>query len=266
MERVTDWAQLWSDLVRVQTPEREKDFWKEKSNRRRWAKPDSSRDFIVAQLEAAPGSTLLDIGAGTGKWSILLSRYARQVTAIDPSPTMLQAMQENLQSEAVTNVRVIAGAWPEMTVEPHDFSLCSHAMYGSADLPAFIRRMVQVTRRLCFLVLRAPTIDGIMAGAAMRVWGHPYDSPNFQVAYNVLLQMGIYPNVLMENGGLWTPWKNASIEEALAEVKHRLGLGPSGEHDEFMIDLLRRRLILEDGQYVWPRSVRSALIYWDVRQ
>lgn len=100
----------------------------------------------------------------------------------------------------------------------------------------------------------------------MRVWGHPYDSPNFQVAYNVLLQMGIYPNVLMENGGLWTPWKNASIEEALAEVKHRLGLGPSGEHDEFMIDLLRRRLILEDGQYVWPRSVRSALIYWDVRQ
>jgi precorrin-6B methylase 2 len=265
MERGTDWARLWSDLVRVQTPEREKDLWKEKSNRR-WAKPDSSRDFIIAQLEAAPGSTLLDIGAGTGKWAILLSQYVGRVTAIDPSPTMLQAMQENLQSEGVTNVQVIEGAWPDVTVEPHDFSLCSHAMYGSADLPAFIRRMVQVTRRLCFLVLRAPATDGIMAEAAMRVWGHPYDSPNFQVAYNVLLQMGIYANVLMESGGLWTPWKNASIEEALGEVKRRLGLGPSGEHDEFLTDLLRRRLIHQDGQYVWPPSVRSALIYWGVNQ
>ena len=103
-----------------------------------------------------------------------------------------------------------------------------------------------------------------MAEAATRIWGHPYDSPNFQVAYNVLLQMGIFPNVLMENTGLWKPWVSASLEDALSEMKRRFGLGPVGEYDDFLMELLRRRLTFEAGQYVWPRSVRSALVYWNV--
>jgi hypothetical protein len=103
-----------------------------------------------------------------------------------------------------------------------------------------------------------------MAEAAMRIWGHPHDSPNFQVAYNVLMQMGICANVLMENSGLWDPWTSASFEAALDEVKRRFGLGPVSEYDDFLTDLLRRRLTLVDGQYVWPRGVRSALVYGDV--
>src|SRR5512135_3684944 len=106
MEQVTDWIRLWRELVEA-TSEREQDS-AGKAERgahklnRRWAKSDSTQDFIVAQLDTHPGSTLLDIGAGTGRWAILLSRHVRQVTAIDPSPTMLQAMQENLSSEGVT--------------------------------------------------------------------------------------------------------------------------------------------------------------------
>lgn len=280
MEEVTDWIRLWRELVEVRATaqetadpaETERDRWQHRvkdfhaSVRRRWARPDSSRDFVIAQLDAAPGSTLLDIGAGTGSWAILLSRHVRQMTAIDSSAAMIQVMRENLLAEAVTNVEIVHGAWPDVSVEKHDFSLCSHAMYGYADLPTFIRRMVQATRHRVFLLMRAPTVDGIMAEAAIRIWGHPYDSPDFQVGYNALLQMGIFSNVLMENTGLWTPWTSASLEEALSEMKRRFGLGQVSEHDNFLNDLLRRRLALEDGQYVWPRSVRSALVYWDVGQ
>ena len=98
------------------------------------------------------------------------------------------------------------------------------------------------------------------------MWGHPYDSPNFQVAYNVMLHMGLFPNVLMEDSGLWDARTNDSLEQALADVKRRLGLlnvEPT-ERDAFLQDLLRRRLVFQDGHYVWPASVRSALVYWDV--
>ncbi len=98
----------------------------------------------------------------------------------------------------------------------------------------------------------------------MHIWGHPHDSLNFQVAYNVLMQMGICANVLMENSGLWDPWTSATLEEALDEVKRRFGLGQVSEYDDFLTGLLRRRLTLVEGQYVWPRGVRSALVYWDV--
>jgi 2-polyprenyl-3-methyl-5-hydroxy-6-metoxy-1,4-benzoquinol methylase len=274
VERATDWIRLWRELVEAQATvepaETERDRWQRKSKdlnasvRRRWAKPDSSRDFLIAQLDAAPGSTLLDVGAGTGSWAILLSRHVRQVTAVDSSAAMIQVMRENMRTEKVSNVEIVHGAWLDVSVAPHDFSLCSHAMYGAADLPTFIRRMVEATRHKVFLLMRAPTADGIMAEAAVHIWGHPYDSPNFQVGYNALLQMGIFPNVLMENSGLWTPWTSPSLEEALNEIKRRFGLGQVSEHDNFLIDLLKRRLTLEEGHYVWTRSIHSALLYWDI--
>jgi len=279
MERATDWVRLWRELVearawswatRHQDEERD-DVWKAKAHsfdahvRQRWAKPDSSRRTVLAALQARPGASVLDIGAGTGSWAALLARHARQVTAVEPSPTMIEVMEENLAAEGIDNVQIVQAAWPDVQVGAHDFSLCSHAMYGCPDLPAFIQGMIDVTRHTCFLVMRAPTIDGVLAEAAMRVWGHPYDSPNFQVAYNVMLQMGLFPHVLMEDSGLWDARVNDSLEEALADVKRRLGLSdvePS-EHDAFLQDLLRRRLTWQDGRYVWPPGVRSALVYWD---
>jgi hypothetical protein len=177
---------------------------------------------------------------------------------------MIEVMREKLAAQGHTNVETVQGAWPDVLVEPHDFSLCSHAMYGYPDLPAFVRRMVASTRCTCFLVLRAPSLDCVLAEAARHIWGQPHDSPNFTIAYNVLLQMGIYPNVLMENTGLWDSRSSESLEQALSAVKRRFGLDGMTEHDDFLADLLRRRLTYQDGQYVWPREVRSALVYWTV--
>jgi hypothetical protein len=103
-----------------------------------------------------------------------------------------------------------------------------------------------------------------MAEAAREIWGLPYDSPNFQVAYNALLQMGIFADVQMEAAGTWSRRSHASFDEALAKVKHHFGLEKDGRHDEFLTDLLHRRLTLRDGRYLWPHVVRSALIYWDI--
>jgi precorrin-6B methylase 2 len=272
-----DWVQLWRELAEVHMQmgrktkaEQAEDAWRDKARsfdqntKRRWAKPDSSRDFLLSRVEACPGSTVLDIGAGTGAWTVLLARHVRHVTAVEPSLAMIEVLRENLAAEGLSNVDIVQGHWPEVRVEPHDFSLCAHAMYGCADLPGFVQAMQAATRRTCCLVLRAPLTDSLMARASMHVWGHPYDSTNFQVAYNVLLQIGLFPNVLMENTGLWDPWVNASLEEALGDIKRRFGLQDSHEHDVFLLDLLHRELISQDGQYVWPRGVRSALAYWDI--
>jgi len=279
MEKATNWIRLWRELVEVRAwawaardqSQGPGDAWKTKARsfdalvRERWAKPDSSRRMVMDTLQARPGATVLDIGAGTGAWACILARHARLVTAIEPSPAMIEIMEANLAAEGLHNVKVVRGTWPDVATDPHDFSLCSHAMYGCHDLPAFVRRMVDVTRHTCFLVMRAPTADGILAEAATRVWGQPYDSPNFQVGYNAMLQMGLFPNVLMEDSGLWDSRTSDSLEEALADLKRRLGLQEAehSEHDAFLADLLRRRLLWQDGRYAWPRGVRSALVYWD---
>jgi 2-polyprenyl-3-methyl-5-hydroxy-6-metoxy-1,4-benzoquinol methylase len=276
VEKITDWNALWRELVEIKADSRKRkfgkplqaDIWADRAEdfkegvKRKWVRPDSSREFILSAIGA--DSTVLDIGAGTGAWSILMAPHAKHVTAVEPSGSMIKVMRESLQAENIANVSIVQGSWPDVTVEPHDFSLCSHAMYASTDLAGFVLRMVACTRRICFLLLRAPSIDSIRAEAARHIWGQPLDSPNFTIAYNVLLQAGIYANVQMENTGLWKPRTSSSLQEALINMRRFLGLGESGEHDEYLMGLLHRRLVWKDGQYVWPPEVRSALVYWQV--
>jgi 2-polyprenyl-3-methyl-5-hydroxy-6-metoxy-1,4-benzoquinol methylase len=274
MEKITDWNALWRELVEMKERSRkhagkgqEGDVWRNQAAgfkegvKRRWARPDSSREFILSHI--APDSTVLDIGAGTGDWAALLARRARSVTAIEPSPSMIEVMRDSLSAEGISNVTILQGAWPQVEVAPHDFSLCSHAMYGYPDLSGFVRRMAESTRRTCFLLLRAPTLAGVRSEAARHIWGQPLDSPNFTIAYNVLLQMGIYANVLMENTGLWKPRKSRSLEEALQEMRRFLALEEGTEHEPYLRGLLQRRLTLQGESYVWPPEVRSALVYWN---
>ncbi|HQE92035.1 MAG TPA: methyltransferase domain-containing protein [Anaerolineae bacterium] len=279
MQPIPDWLSLWRELVEAHARGRAQakvdehpDVWRDRAHtyhetvQRRWAKPDSSRAFIAADLERHPGETVLDIGAGTGAWTAFLARVARHVTALDLSPAMLNVLRENVAAEGLTNVSIIAGGWPEVDVVPHDVVLCSHALYGVADFAAAVHKMTAVAQRRCYLLLRVVTPDGVMAQAAQHIWGQPYDSPNFQVGYNALLQLGIFANVLLEDTGLWKPWVNASLDEALADVKRRFDLVNDPTHDVFLRDLLAQHLTEVNGQWVWPSGTRSALVYWDVEK
>jgi len=159
----------------------------------------------------------------------------------------------------------VPGKWPETQVPQHDLVFCAHALYGMRDFATLVHSLEAVARHLVVLVMRAPLPDALMAQAAMRVWGQPYDSPDFQVAYNALMQLGRFPNVHMEDSGLWRPWTSPSLEDAFAEIKRKLSLPDPSEHDTWLRDLLQRSLTLENSEYVWPRGIRSALMYWDVQ-
>lgn len=116
MEKMTDWIALWRELVEVKSRRRkveagaesQPDVWYaracefDENIKRRWTKPDSSRDFVMSQLDM--NATLLDIGAGTGAWAALLASRARKVTAVEPSPAMIEVIWEKLAAEGRTNV------------------------------------------------------------------------------------------------------------------------------------------------------------------
>lgn len=278
MQTVTDWAALWKELVTIkaeiqkdsiETPG-DSDYWQNRARvydervKVKWNKPDSTRKFMLNILE--PQTSMIDIGAGTGAWSILFSKRLNKITAVEPSRAMREVFQEKILQEGINNIEILAEKWPDCNPELHDYVFCSHAMYAAADLPAFINKMNDRSKKMCFLLIRAPSAGGLITEAFQHVWNQPHDSPNFTIAYNILLQMGIYANVLFEEPEKSFFISNASEEEAFDELKRRTGLLDTREHDDYLRDLLRRRLVQQDGQVLWPGSVRSALVYWEVKR
>ena len=277
MNTYPDWQKIWRELVTISNNRREarlergiEDRWHRDAKQfhqrvlDRWSKPDSSRQFVIDSLSQFPGSTILDIGTGSGSWACMLAPHASHVTALDISPSMLDFCRQQVDAAGLTNVTTLLGGWPQVKVEQHDISLCAHAMYGNPDLEEFVCAMQAVTRKRIIMLLRAPDLQGMMAQAAQLVFGYPFDSPNFHVAYQILWKMGIAANVVMEDGSLWKPWRSESLQESLDEMKSRLGIADSHQYDEQFMQLLITNLHQEEDGWVWPAEIRTACVYWNL--
>lgn len=264
-----DWKGLWRELAeRYHSPQkmpngRSIDCWLQRADSFSKTDRDTQRDplmeFVMNSLEEM--STFLDIGAGTGRWAIPAARIVRKVTAVEPSPSMISHLRNNIAQPALGNIKVIEATWEDALVHPHDVVLCSHAMYTSPDFPGFVRKMEQNARHRCFLVMRVPTADGVIGQLSRDIYGHMHDSPNFLIGYNILCEAGIVPNAMVEPSV--RPWRSQDLDEALQRAKRHLRLGDN-RYDADIRDLLARRLQFKDGVYWWPDGMRSALVWWDV--
>ncbi|HEY5900308.1 MAG TPA: methyltransferase domain-containing protein [Burkholderiales bacterium] len=242
-----DWAGLWRELVeRSGRPDKAGEALERGKEKR----PDLLLDFMLEKLQAA--DTLLDIGAGSGRYAVPFARKVKTVTAIEPSPARAAVLREN-------GIQVIEGRWEDATVAPHDVAFCSHAMYTSADLVAFVRKMERHARTLRCLVMRMPAHDGVLGELSRRIYGHPHDSPNFWIGYHVLYEMGIYAHVVMEPAV--RRWTDESLDAAMSRARRHLQL-EDGSRDALIRETLARRLTVQDGNYCWPDGMRSALVWW----
>ena len=100
-------------------------------------------DRIVELLDLAPGSRVLDVGAGTGSYASALTKRGYQVTALEPSSVMRE------QAEEDSSVSWVEGSAESLPFADDSFDaailiLCVHHF---TDLPAAfaeVRRVVPV--------------------------------------------------------------------------------------------------------------------------
>ena len=268
MMTLTKWVALWRELAThdIQASEggatKMVERWRgvaRKLDSREKQDPDPLLDHILGRL--TPEMTVLDIGAGIGRWTVPMAQRAGSVTAVEPLQGMRQVLVERAASRSITNLRVLAAPWLAVDVPLHDVVIAAHATYTTPDLLAFVRKMESSARRTCCLALRVPAYDGIIGELSERVHGRWHDSPNFIVGYNLLLAAGFHPNVLMEPTAV-RHWVDPTVEAAAARAKRHLRL-EDDRHDTAIREVLSRRLVLADGLWRWPDGMRSALIWWD---
>jgi len=175
------------------------------SARNYWQMVLAAQDLIDKLLSGLPinkDSRILDVGAGPGTLVVPLSPKVAHITAVEPAGAMAGVLDENIKAYGLTNVTCVNKRWeavdePKDLSAPYDVVIASFSL-GMPDIRVAIEKMQRVSRGFVYLLWFAgPTSWDREYKTLLRdLFGKDYPGmPKADIIFNVLYQMGIYPNV-----------------------------------------------------------------------
>jgi ubiquinone/menaquinone biosynthesis C-methylase UbiE len=87
-------------------------------------------DFVLSLIDIKPGDKILDIGCGTGRHSIELSRRGLNVLGIDPSEVMIAAARERAAGESNNQEFLQMKGEDFQRINEFDASICLFTTLG----------------------------------------------------------------------------------------------------------------------------------------
>jgi SAM-dependent methyltransferase len=274
-----DYAARWATIVERRRVQMEAayakaglervDYWGRRAQAYRDATHRRTEEdpFVpVVRESLGPDTTLLDVGAGTGRHTLALAANAKHVTAVDPSGAMLGLLKQDVAAAGLDNVSAVEADWMQAEVEPADVVICSHVLYPIADVVPFIAKLRAHARGRVFVYLRADVLRTDF-GLWSEFHGEPLQTqPTHQDLFNVLAQMDIFADVrIVETPFTWT---FETKEQALQQVANSLCLadGDAASRDRLSALLAERMVRLPDGR-IGPQehATRSAIFSWSPR-
>jgi len=262
-ERVAgvDWVDQWRRLVieREGAAHGHSDprYWDHRAPT--FARSTSGRaDQFLAVLAPylSARKTLIDVGAGAGRHAAPLAGRLEWVTAVEPSEGMRAHMP------ALHNLTVVASAWEDAEVAPADLVICSHVLYGVADVVPFIEKMERSARERVFIMLREGPVPHPANELRDRMAGGPLPRiPRFSDLFMALIQLGIRPDVNFISYPVVNRY--ATFDEAVADARPLFGDGwdESGAREQ-----LKQMLVRDGDELVYDSGLSvSGITHWQPR-
>lgn len=223
----------------------------------------SSDPFLLALKHAArPADTVLDVGAGAGRYALPLAPDVTRVTAVEPSAGMRSQLEREAAAQGLTNISIVAAGWEEAHVDPHDIAFVAHVLYFVRDVVPFLEKLDRSARRACYILHRVEDLTAPLAPLWREIWGRERPpEPGFLDLYNLLFAVGIRANVQLTDRAFAARYD--SFDEAMEEARQLLGLAPDEHsHDGRIRTLLSEALVERDGRLGFPSGPQMAIIRW----
>jgi SAM-dependent methyltransferase len=271
-----DWNELWKERMELQSKTHMNtdctNMWKKKENARRfWEMSLENKDRIektLAGMALTPESRVLDIGAGPGSLAIPLAERVAHVTAVEPSEGMMEIMKQNIETYGARNIDCVYKDWENVDAgydlcPPYDVVFASYSL-GMKDIRASIQKMIDVSSGYVYLYWFAG--DTSWDIHSRKLWpvlhGCEYrQGPKADVLYNVLYDMGIYPDVKVFPFEHKNRFEN--LEEALEHFKPQYAAF-SPEKEEILRSYLKEVLEEENGALVQKGWSTRVKMWWKV--
>ena len=216
--------------------------------------------------EVGPDKTLLDVGGGAGRLALPLALHCRQVTVVDPSDSMLEQLGEGAKGAGITNLTIAKGQWEEVEVASADAVLCSHVLYGVADVVPFIKKLESHATERVLVLMFADSPQGHLAPFWKPVHGEDrVNLPAMRELLDVLWEMDIFPDLEMMAAASTHVFK--SREKAVEQLRQRLYVAPDSDQDR-RLERALGELLIESSDGLTVRGAgprRLGLVSWQPR-
>lgn len=269
-------ATRWRKLVRARLGEMERlqpgrgaigaAFWDGRAKRYASRMPAgaATEDPFYRRLRRAVGrrGTVVDVGAGPGRFTLALAPNVAQVTAVDPSAGMLDICRRQARKLGLDNVTCVHGRWEETDVAPATVAFSSYVLPLVSDAPRFLRKLDEAATDRAFLYLGAFSLDAVMDPLWRHFHGSPRKpGPTYLDAVDVLRELGLSPAVEVVEVPSRARFKTPA--EAAKDYRDQLCLPDTPEIRKELRGLLADWLVRRDGALGPPlKTVPAAIISW----
>lgn len=271
-----DAAQRWGELVQGRLDEIEQlrpergpmgpSFWDQRADRFAARMKDADADEpLLAPLRQAvrPSDTVLDVGAGTGRFALALAPHVAEVVAVDPSAGMLDRLRGFAAERGLTNVRCEQGRWPDVDVGPADVVVCAYVLPVIADVAPFVRALDAAAARQVFVHLSGTLPDVLHAPFWQHFHGRPRaQAPTYLDAVDVLAEQGLEPHVEVVEAPVRARF--ADLGEAVADFRDNLLLPETDDITVTLESMLSAWLVDDAAGSLRPpvATLPAAILSW----
>ncbi|HXR64727.1 MAG TPA: class I SAM-dependent methyltransferase [Ktedonobacteraceae bacterium] len=243
------------------------DFWDRRARgfHRSTRESASSDPFYTRVRERVNASeSILDVGAGTGRFSLALAPYARQVIALEPNAAMLSYLRAEIEASGANNITTVQSRWEDTPADLRaEIVICCHVLYPILDIVPFLRKLHSASQQACYLYLRATHIDALTAP----LWRHFHGDerqlpPGYIHALDILYELGIYAQVEVVKAPYTLNYP--TVQDAEDELIEQLILEDT-PHTREKLRALLENWLSEQADHTWSspqQEIVSAILWW----
>lgn len=231
---------------------------------------DSFLKILKSYCMFDKNSVVLDVGCGTGRYSVALAQHCKQVIGIDLSPGMLEVAREKAESLGIENVEFLCLDWHELDLPDAGyekaFDLVFARMTPAIQSADTFMKLSQASRGWCAMAKPTKRTD-LVSDAVKALIGidqnRERSDESIPYAFELLWKNGMLPQFEYEKQQ-WNMLK--SLDDAFGTYINRLKISRelSREEEEkakaYLISIAENGFISEQVDTI------ISTMYWRVKE
>ena len=211
------------------------------------------------------GATILDLGCGTGTYTLPLAQAAERVTGVDSSTTMLERLRKEAKRAGISNVATIQATWQDAEILARHweqaFDIVWAAMTPAVRDQKTLDRMIHCSRAWCVYIGWGRKRTNPLLEEAFRLHQTPFTPGHWLEKITVQLAASATPYTLDYVDTSWE-WRG-SLEEAVEDISGHIRMHQGTPDNQLICELLARHSDSNNTIH-HTTSVEQGVLTWHI--